>query len=358
MIKTYLKSVIPNETWDELSVKKRYIKSLFKPSDYNPELKNHKKLLIIGVADYENLGDHAIGYAQHEFIQNLNLGYPIHEIPTKTPVRHIEQIINPNDILVFTGGGNLGTKYGFLNDIYLPLIKKYPHNKKIFMPQSYTFTSTDSEKLMTKIKKIFANAGKSLTITAREPKSFKLFNETFPKNNIIATPDIVLSLQEINENPNADGILTLMRNDTEKVLSMEDEKALIAELKKHNHVTVPDKSLEKDVSPEQRVDALTTQWDEIKQHKLVITDRLHGMIFAQIMGVPCLVFDNYNHKIKMTCEKWLSDIDSVKFIDPRDGVNIQELVEEAQHLMTVKAEPFDVTSKYEPLINVFNDITK
>ena len=29
-----------------------------------------------------------------------------------------------------------------------------------------------------------------------------------------------------------------------------------------------------------------------------MTDRLHGMIFSVITGTPCIVFDNFNSKIK------------------------------------------------------------
>lgn len=359
MIKSYLKTLVPKETWDDLSSHKRNIKSRFKKSTYSPELKNHKKVLIIGAADYENLGDHAIAFAQYRFISDLNLDYPIYEIPSRTPLKHIESIINPTDILVFTGGGNLGTKYGFLHDTFLPIIKKYPNNHKIFMPQSYTFAEYTSPKFMNKIKSEFAKSGHNLTITAREPKSYDLFKKTFPDNRIIETPDIVLSLQlDQVENKDANGILMLMRNEGEKVLSFEFEHSLIKSLAETYSVTVPDKELEHDVQPEHRLEALSEQWNEVKEHKLVITDRLHGMIFAQIMGVPCIVFDNYNSKIKMTCEKWLSDMDSIYFIDPREPLDMETILKQVQTQINSTAKPFDVAHKYKPLTQVFNSINE
>ncbi|MGH2097437.1 polysaccharide pyruvyl transferase family protein [Aerococcus urinaeequi] len=46
---------------------------------------------------------------------------------------------------------------------------------------------------------------------------------------------------------------------------------------------------------------------EISKHELVITDRLHGMIFAYLTDTPCLVFDNNNHKISQTYDTWLKN---------------------------------------------------
>lgn len=362
-IKSDIKTIVPKETWNDMSTHKRNVKSMFEKSNLsmllsdNPEIKKQKKIVIIGAADYENLGDHAIAHAQYQFINDLNLGYPIYEIPSRTPVRHIKSMINSNDILVFTGGGNLGTKYGFLQDIFLPIIKKYPNNRKIFMPQSYTFAEDTSSNLMNKIKSAFAKSGHNLTITAREPKSYELFKKTFPDNQIIETPDIVLSLQlDQDENKDANGILMLMRNDGEKVLSFEFEKSLIESLEKTYSVTVPDKELEQDVHPQHRLGALFEHWNEVKNHKLVITDKLHGMIIAQIMGVPCIVFDNYNSKIKMTCEKWLSDRDSICFIDPRKPLDMETIIKQVQTQINSTAKPFEVAQKYKPLTQVFNSI--
>ena len=39
---------------------------------------------------------------------------------------------------------------------------------------------------------------------------------------------------------------------------------------------------------------LDTFMSEIGKRKVVVTDRLHGMIFCAITGTPCVVFSNYN----------------------------------------------------------------
>lgn len=353
MIKSLIKQHVSTETWADLSAKKRHVASLFKTSTLDPKLKNISKIVIIGVADYKNLGDHAIAQAQRKFLEQaigVQDSYKIIEIPSRTPVRHIEQILNDKDIILFTGGGNLGTKYGFLHDLYLPLIKNHPNNKKLFFPQSYTFNEDgDSDKLMNTIKDVFAASGKNLTITARESKSLKRFKETFPMNNVISTPDIVLSLNTREDNLNRDGILMLMRDAGEKVLDFNTQDKIIAALKEKYKVTVHENDNSYDVAPEDRLKELNVKWDEIKQSKVVITDRLHGMIFAQISGTPCIVFDNYNSKIKMTCEDWLHDVENIVFVDPRNPIDVAEFTSLTSSLMGKDVEKFDVNTKYAPL---------
>lgn len=369
MFKSIIKNNISTETWADLRAKKRHMYSLFKKSKLDPSLKNKNKILIIGVADYKNLGDHAIAQAQRAFLERTILeqsgsaNYEIVEIPSRTPVRHIENILNDEDVILFTGGGNLGTKYGFLHDIYLPIIKNHPNNQKLFFPQSYTFNEEgDSDKLMNKIKEVFAASGKNLTITARESKSVKLFKEIFPENYVITTPDIVLSLNTRNkynkQEPKTTDVLMLMRDAGEKVLDFDAQSKMIEALKTKHKVTVHENDNSYDVAPEDRLKELNVKWDEIKQSKVVITDRLHGMIFSQIAGIPCIVFDNYNSKIKMTCEDWLSDVDNIVFVDPRNEINIDEFTEMVSNLMDKSVPQFDVDTKYAPLAETLKTFIK
>ena len=48
----------------------------------------------------------------------------------------------------------------------------------------------------------------------------------------------------------------------------------------------------------------------------MITDRLHGMIFAYITNTPCIAIDNSNGKVKNFYKTWFEDNDcSVRFFD-------------------------------------------
>ena len=45
---------------------------------------------------------------------------------------------------------------------------------------------------------------------------------------------------------------------------------------------------------------LMKKWSVFAGAQLVVTDRLHGMIFSLIMGTPCIVLGNNHHKVKAT----------------------------------------------------------
>lgn len=368
MIKSLIKNTVSKETWDKFRAKKRQFHNLFIKSTLNPELKNDKKIVIIGVADYNNLGDHAIAEAQNQFVSKIvnnsskiKNEYKMVEVPTKTPVRHILSILNSEDIILFTGGGNLGTKYDFLDDTFMPIIDKHPNNKKLFFPQSYTFNqSGDSNKRLTEIKNKFAKSGKNLTITARESKSLELFKSTFPSNNIIYCPDIVLSLNNFSEPQETSkyDVLMLMRDSGEKVLDFEKQNELINTLKKSFTIKVKENDEVGFIKHTDRMPELNKAWTEVQNSNLVITDRLHGMIFAQILGKPCIVFDNYNSKIKMTYQDWLKDMDTITFIDPRGEVNPSNISKAISKLMIKSVKPFNTDEKYKPLENQLKSIIK
>ena len=56
---------------------------------------------------------------------------------------------------------------------------------------------------------------------------------------------------------------------------------------------------------------------EFSAGRLLITDRLHGMIIAALAGIPCLAFDNATHKVRGVFE-WLRGLGNIMIADP-DG---------------------------------------
>ena len=53
--------------------------------------------------------------------------------------------------------------------------------------------------------------------------------------------------------------------------------------------------------------------EQFKKAKLIITDRLHGMIFATITATPCIAFGNSNGKVK-NVYGWLKHNEYIKYV--------------------------------------------
>ena len=67
----------------------------------------------------------------------------------------------------------------------------------------------------------------------------------------------------------------------------------------------------------ERKQYLEDMFTDISSAELVVTDRLHGMVFCAITGTPCVVFPNDHHKIREAA-KWFGGIDYICYIDRVD----------------------------------------
>ena len=177
------------------------------------------------------------------------------------------------------------------------------------------FSSDESgQKELKKSIDIYAGH-KDLTIFSREKPSYNRMKEVFINNKIILTPDIVLYLNKTEPRMNRQGVLCCFRADVEGLLSSE-EKSWIEDIshKYFDSVQVTDMHLDRYIDTENREKELDVKFNQFKRAEIVITDRLHGMIFAAITATPCIAMSNYNHKIKGTYD-WIKHLGYIKFAD-------------------------------------------
>jgi len=63
--------------------------------------------------------------------------------------------------------------------------------------------------------------------------------------------------------------------------------------------------------------------EEFGTKRLILTDRLHGAIFAYITDTPCIAYPNANGKVERVCN-YLSDNGNVRFTRTVDSKCIWE----------------------------------
>lgn len=285
--------------------------------------KNEKKCFIFMAANYGNLGDVAITYAQKKFLEENLKGYTIIEVflgDVYPLYRSIKQKINDNDIITLIGGGNTGDLYIDFEERRRFIYKYFKDNKIISFPQSILFSNTKSgNKELEKSKKIY-NSNEKLVIFARESKSYELFKKNF-NCNIKLVPDIVLSLNE-KINIRRNGITICLRDDKEKDLNNHLSEQILDFIKSQPfNVRYVDTHIGNvKISSDDREKILKTFLKKFSSSQLVITDRLHGMIFCAITATPCIVLSNNNHKVLYTYQNWLKDLDYIHFIDKNDDI--------------------------------------
>ena len=312
-----------------------------------------KKIVLVGIPIHGNIGDAAIVLAEEKFIKDNFPQYEYVKVLDDDIEEKIDTFnINEEDIILLHGGGNLGDQYIICENRRRMIIEKFPNNQISLMPQSIYFNDTEYGKQeLEKTKKIYSNH-KKLTLIARENVSLEIMKREFPDVNVILTPDIVMYLNR-TQDVKREGIIYAMRSDIEKVLT-KDQMAKIDEIasKYFEKRTFTDTYYKEDrIECDVREKIIEEKLDEFRSAELVITDRLHGMVFSTITSTPCIALGNYNHKIKSSFE-WLKSQKYVKFLDSID--KIEEAIIELKQLKDAKYNNEFAHKEYKKIIDLIN----
>ncbi|MBD7913313.1 polysaccharide pyruvyl transferase family protein [Clostridium cibarium] len=277
-----------------------------------------KCIFLMATPCHGNLGDQAIVYAEYKFLTNMGLENQLIEIKNSEYYKFkdiIKKEVIADDIILIDGGGNLGTLWPGEDDKISEIIENFNDNKIVIFPQT-CFYSDDFEgkKRLERSKSIYGKHN-NLTIALRDRQSYEFVCRNFPSVKSVYTPDIVLYIDDISRNFDRSGILLCFRKDLEKVVS-EKEIDQIKEYIKVNNIPCveTDTIICKKVTKRNRNRELYKKWNEFSSAGLVVTDRLHGMIFAAITGTPCIAVDNKSKKVSGVYS-WISSLQYIKVCD-------------------------------------------
>lgn len=314
--------------------------------------RSKNQIYIFLAADYGNLGDVAITYAQTEFLKNHS-DYQVFEIPISKSLEglwFVKKNIKTGDILTTVGGGNMGDLYDQIEYIRQLVVRFFPINKIISFPQTFDFSETkEGEKSLEVAKRVY-NSHNNIYIIAREQTSFNLMKKHYINAKVLMTPDIVLSLNKVDDSIKREGAVLCLRDDSEKLLKKEHILKLKNSIHdKFNAVENYDTHIGRGkLSIEERIYELEKIWGKFKGAELVVTDRLHGMIFCYITNTPCLVFQNNNHKVRETYN-WIKDHSNVTLMTEFDEKKINDFIMNGNYGDVAYQ---DLQVKYKDLISI------
>lgn len=273
---------------------------------------------LLGTEDFGNLGDHKIAIAIRHFLNRYFSDFDVVEVSARNYFAHceeIEQNILSEDIIMGTGGGNFGNQYPMSQEIRKDYVQRFPNNKLVVMPQTIWYTADEAgQKALEEDVKLFEQH-KHLLIAAREEKSFHFAQQYF-HNKVLLVPDMVLSEKPFEgsvQEKNPQKVVLCLRSDLEGILDKDKHKQIIRQLKKEFQV-LKKTDTQKDylISTEKRDEEMLEMLAEMTSASLVVTDRLHGMVFAALAQTPCIVFDNYNSKVKGIYE-WMKELPYIRY---------------------------------------------
>lgn len=279
----------------------------------------HAVFLVL-TPDHGNLGDHAIACAVRAMLESA--GAHVVEITYKKLIRLRElnwlKIMNGKRIFI-NGGGNMGTLWFNVEQMHRNIIMSNPKSDIFIMPNTVCYEDSDWGREEWENSKRIYNSHRHLHIFARERTSYDTMRNAY--RSVSLTPDMVLSLNRCKNDRERKGCLICIRSDHERTISREQERAirLQAEMLFGDCVCDTDTISDCAVPIDRREEALRSKFDQFSGAELVITDRLHGMIFCAITGTPCIVIDSKSPKIR-GCYEWIEKLEYVQFVDDVAGI--------------------------------------
>ena len=317
--------------------------------------KNSKQaIFIFNTPVHCNLGDQAIIYAEYVYINDI-CNNPIIEVPHEfveddSIFSAIVRTVRETDLVCIHGGGYIGDTWIEENKSICKIINRFEGRKLIVFPQTAHFSkSIEGQKCFVDSKKVYSNK-KNLYICAREKVSYEFMKENFKNTNILLVPDIVLYLNLNNtEIKRKNEILLLLRRDKEKKINND---RLVSDIdKKYNkkyNIILSDTVYNENVYKETRYSKLLKIFNECYKSKIVITDRLHGMVFAALTNTPCLVLPNFNHKILGVYE-WIKHLNYIRFVN-----NEKDIMKVIEYLLKLKNCSYD----NKKILKYFSELTE
>lgn len=279
------------------------------------ELRQRKKALMLATAEHANIGDAAITLAEQEYLLKSFPEYYQVEISTyefKGKENFLHAILNPEDIIFINGGGNIGDAYPEEEELHRRIVSEFPNNRIIIFPQTIGFANPNGEELEKSARAYCAH--KELALFVRGEKSLNFVREHFPGVRVCLMPDMAHILRT-DYAMQRKGALLCLRGDGEAKLDAAACDAIVdIALRRVGSIERSSNIHTEDVSRDIRGITVRHELMRFAGSSVVVTDRLHGMIFSAVTGTPCVVLSSFNHKIGEYYDAFFGDSNAVFFI--------------------------------------------
>lgn len=286
--------------------------------------------VLLDVPYYTNIGDTLIWEGTREFLKTL----PHKCLYTASVETYKYRPLPKNTVILLQGGGNFGDLWRRHQELRQTVIKSYPNNRIIILPQTVFYNNNS---VFAEDAKIL-NSHKDLHICARDAKSLEYLKKALTCN-LLLVPDMAFCISKRTLNKyrkeETEKALFLKRNDPE--LCEYNFASYIKETGEQLH-TGDWPTMERYFKEKGRLDKLVFHKEQLKripdiyadlvfrphqvkkgvefvsQYKKVYTTRLHVAILSVLLDKKIVFFDNSYGKNRSFYETWLKDVEKLKFV--------------------------------------------
>lgn len=285
-----------------------------------------KRILWIGAFPprHSNLGDHAQTLAVEKFFQEKFQDYQVIKL-LRNEIdgprwNKLTCSIQEDDLIFIHSSGDFGSRYhrftekdawgghhpqknsppqeSSWHDIRKKIIDAFPKNRVIQLPTTVYYESNEKgRKTQEEDRRFYSD--KNFLVLCREPESTSILSKSAVCESCFF-PDFVFYLKPKRISHVRKGGLIVLREDSESKFSQAEKDRLIDATRK----IVPSvfvKNIQKapfSMTPMVLENYLNEVFRIYQRYQFVITDFMHGMIFAVINKTPCIAFDGaIPHKV-------------------------------------------------------------
>ena len=319
-----------------------------------------RRVVLICTPEHGNLGDQAIAQYSKQWLTQGCAPYHVAEITInqyETYPKLVERHIRNDDVIVVCGGGWLGNLW-FHNEVAVRrILRKFKRNRIIILPQTIYFSDDAAGQTQMQSSQAIYSAHPDLWLCLRDKASYRFIAENHflrDPDKALYLPDMVLGFRDQMRNSQRNGIAFCIRADKEGVQRNAVFRALYAyalELVEEAPLFISTLTGYR-IPREKREEELNRFFDVLAGKRLVVTDRLHCMLFCAVTATPCIAFDNLTQKVSGNFS-WISEIPYIKIAHTIDDARgYMEAFLQSDQKFTWE---YDFNAAYQKIMNVIRE---
>lgn len=313
------------------------------------------RAVFIGSPIHSNLGDQLIAQQGLALIRSMGFSDVV-EIPEFVYELYPSRVqIRPRDTIFLIGGGWMGSLY---EDqlVIEEILSSYPDNRIIILPQTVYFYPDGRFSSPEQFAKIFT-AARHAHICLRERRSWRYCLDVLglDPERVHLLPDLALLRMQkkaVRKEGRTGRMILALRRDVEKqpgTGSMKKTVEAVCRSRRMRCIQTSTIWKHKVIPMYRRDDVIEDKIREFASADLVVTDRLHSMVFAMIAGTPCIAVDNTTGKISGVYEEWFPDMPGVMVLSSPSMLTeqlIEQMLDSRQRPHPVDYSSYFLDLKY------------
>ena len=260
------------------------------------ERETDKRIILINTPTYFNLGDQAITMASIDYFKKFFSEYQITEVTNRQLFPEIRgawlEKVRKSDVIAVNGGGNMGDVWRADCENTLETIRLLNNNRVIILP--HTFYYNDKNLEADEMKELMS-MDNVLVFQRGGAKKQRL---TECKEDEFFCPDMCLYYPvQRRVRFRLNKCIVCLRSDKESLLNDSVKKHIEQKLLENNVYPIYlDNAEHRRIERAMRSNAVLCRLYRFAHTKLVVTDRLHGMLFAYLSNTPCIAIGSMTGK--------------------------------------------------------------